>query len=922
MTKLALLLLAALTPPVDREAAVGDTVERFSDLRASAGAAAARRWLWREVARAVKDAPRHRLAARAGQIPNRHGRKAPIMSALWQDLRYALRWFGRSPGFTVVAVATLAIGIGANTAMFAVVNAVLLKPLPFADADRLMLVHLSMPGRLPGQEGVYQEIVWSYPKYQSFLEVQRGFEETALFAGRTYSLSGDGEAEQVRGEIITDRYLSVLGIEPILGRPFTADEAHRPRAAPVVILGHGLWIRRYGGDASVLGRLVEIGRVPHAIVGVLPRGFRGLNGNAELWTPMAVSEFENMQGRQSHSYQLVARRAAHVSEAAIPAGLRLAGAHVDRENTEGPGEAPWGATARSLHDSRLDTDLRRMSFVVLGAVGFVLLIACVNLTNLLAAKAMARRREGAIRVALGAGRARIARQFGVESLLLAGAGSVVGLAFAVGLLASAEALLPDSNVFFQASFAPGSQRISGAAGLTRISAGSIGLDQVTLAFTAGLMLFTTVAVSILPALQAWKSRPAHAMASDGRAASSRGAQGFGSRAALVSVEIALALVLLAGAGLMLKSAMGLYRTNIGADPSHVLTAELELPGARYPPERGAVFQDALLTRVRALPGVESAGWSYCIPVSGRCNGTLIWFPPRPQAGPGRDPLVGITWITSGYLETLRIPIVAGRMFTDRDRAGQPKVALVNETAARTFWPGQSAVGRRIAVGQGGFHDGAEVVGVVADVRYRTLEGTTGAAVGPDVYLPLAQSYRSRMHLVVRSQLDTRSLVSAIGRDVRALDPALALVGITIKTMNERIDDAMWRTRVGAWLLSAFAGLAMFLSAIGVFSVMAQTVTQRTREFGLRVALGAQRRDVLGLVLRRAAIVTACGVAIGLVAALGLTRVLTALLNDVTPGDPVTLVVVAVVLGVVSLAAAYIPARRAVRIDPTRALRSE
>ena len=913
MTRLALRLIALATPALDRESVIGDTIERFADLRASAGPSAARRWLWREVARVLRDAPRHRLAARSPRPAAVRARKAPLLSSLWQDVRYALRWFGRSPGFTAVAVLTLALGIGANTAMFAVVHAVVLKPLPFPNADRLMLVHLLMLGLEPGQESVYREMVWSYPKYQTLLEVQHVFDDTALFTSRTYSLSDGDEPEQVRGEVITDRYLPVLGITPTLGRAFTADEAHRPGADPVVVIGDGLWIRRYGGDAGVLGRRVQIGGVTHTIVGVLPRGFRGLNGNAEIWTPLAVSEAGNMEGRQNHSYMLVALRDASVAAEAAAAAVRVYGAQVDETN---PGP-PVHATARSLHDSRVDTDLRRLSLVVLGAVGFVLLIACVNLTNLLVARAVARHREVAIRVALGAGRFRIARQFGIESLLLSGAGAGAGLVVATGLLAIAGAVLPDPDVFLQSSVFPGTQRMTGAAGLTRIGAGMIRLDAATLAFTAGVTLVTALLVSILPAFQASALRPSHVLRAAGGTSTARGLGGFGSRAVLVAAEIAIALVLLAGAGLMLRSALHLYDTNIGADPTNVLTAAVDLPGARYSPESGARLQETLLYAVLALPGVESAGWGFCVPVSGGCNGTLASFPPQPR-GEG-NPLVGVTWISPGYVDVLRIPVIAGRNFTEHDRAGQPWVVLVNDTAARTFWPGETAIGKRIAIGMGGFGgNGAEIVGVVADVRYRAIE----TAAAPDVYLPLAQSYRGRMQLVVRSRLDTPSLVAAIGRGVRALDPALPLVGVTIKTMAERVGDAMWRTRVTAWLLSAFAGLAVLLTAIGIFGVMAQAVTQRTPELGLRMALGAERRDVLVLVLRRAMLVTGAGLALGVVGAWALTRLIGALLYHVTPTDPATLAIVAAALGVVSLTAAYIPARRATRIDPTVALRSE
>ncbi len=838
-------------------------------------------------------------------------RGASWLDTLTRELRHAVRALARAPGFTAVAVLTLALGIGMNTAMFAVVNAVMLKPLPFANADRLMLVHWLSPNG----DGGPNETVWSYPKYKTLTEIQREFESTALFRRHSFSVSGDGDPEVVPGEVITDDYFSSLGISPIRGRPFTADEAQRAGAAPVVAIGHGLWTRRYGASPDVVGRTIQIDGVSHSVVGVLPIGFTGLNGSAELWTPLAITDAQSLTEAHSHSYRVVARRRADVTESAVASALRVYGTRIYDAHYDAPASnGRASVTARSLYDSRLDADLRLAALIVLGAVACVLLIACVNLTNLLVVKSIARRREVAIRIALGAGRAQVARQLVFEGLILAGAGALAGLAVAGLLLIAAASLLPDASVFFGTPISPGTPRIAGADGLTRVSAGMIGFDTLTLAFTVGLALLTAVLVSILPAFQASAVRPLAVLKTTSGTASVRGFGRFGSRSLLSGAQIALEMVLLAGAGLMIRSASRLQQTNIGVDPHNVLSAEIGLPDARYDATSGPIFHQALIERVRALPGVESAGWGYCMPVSGGCNETLIWFPPKPQSE--RLLPVGIAWATAGYFEALRIPVVVGRNFTDADRVGRPKVALVNERAARRYWPGESAIGKRIAVGQGGFLDGAEVVGVVADVRYHTLE----TASGPGVFLPLTQSYQSWMQLVVRSELDAGELAATITREVRALDPNLPLV--SVKTAEERIGDAMWRTRVAAWLLSAFAALALLLTAIGIFGVMAQTVAQRTPEIGIRMALGAQRGDVLRLVLGRAGLVTGIALAIGLAATLGLTRLLTVLLYEVTPTDPPTLVIVAILLGLVSLLACYAPARRATRVDAVTALRRE
>jgi putative ABC transport system permease protein len=915
MKSLFLFFIGRATPARDREWLMGDTLEQLQEIEAAKGRAAARRWLWSEMWRVLWHAPRHRLAVRSPVMPAASTRGDGPMAGIRQDLRYALRVLARSPGFTAVAIATLALGIGANTAMFAVVNAVLLKPLPFRDAERLMLVSLLVPDR--ETPGTYHEGVWSYPKYRTFLDVQSSFEDTAMFDGRDYNLAGDDNPERVRGEVVTAGYPEILGLAPHLGRGFTADEAHRAGAPPVALIGHDLWKRRYGGDPAVLGRTISVNATPHTVVGVLPRGFKGLSGNAELWVPLAVLEPTQLTERQSHSYSLIARRKADVAEQAAIAAVRVNGGQVDAQYSDRGGPEPWGAGAASLYASRADVDIRRASFILLGAVGFVLLIACVNLTNLLVAKALARRREVAIRLAIGASRGRVARQFVAESLLLAGLGAVGGLVVAAILLNIAAILLPDADVFFRSSMAPGARRIAGASGLTRIGASMIGLDATTVLFTCVVTIVTAGLIALVPALQGSSLRPWDTLKASGSMGGVRGLHGLSAHGALVTAQIALALVLLTGAGLMVKSAARLQGTGIGVDGDGVLTMRFDLPRATYTEEKGRAFYAQLTERVRAVPGVESAALANCPPVTGGCSGTIIWFN-RTPLGPGQDPLVGIHWATPEYFPTLGIRLVQGRNFTEHDRMGQPRVALVNEAAARALWPGGSPLGKLIWVGQGGFGggSGAEVVGIISNVRYRAIE----TAATPDVYIPLAQSSQGRMTLFVRSRLDPHSLVPAITREVRTLDPNLP-VG-QVKTMDERMGDAMWRTRVGAWLLSAFAALALLLTAIGIFGVMSQTVTQRTPEIGVRIALGAQGRDVLKLFLRRAAVVTALGVVIGVACALALTRVLGALLYDVRATDPSTFISVALLLGLVALGACYIPARRATRVDAMVALRAE
>jgi putative ABC transport system permease protein len=846
-----------------------------------------------------------------------------------QDFRYALRTLLKNPGFTIVAVLTLALGIGANTAMFAVVNAVLLKPLPFYDPERLMLVHLLAPDH-ESEAGTLREAVWSYPKYRTFLDVRQTFENTALFAGRDLSLSGDSSPERVRGEVVTDRYPGILGITPILGRSFTGAEAHRPGEPAVAMIGHALWTRRYNADPAIVGRTIQINSAPYTVVGVLPPGFKGLGGNAEAWVPFAVYEPTFMTQRYAHGYYLVARRKADISEDQAIAAVGVAGAQIAAEFSEYGGRSS-GAIAASLYSSRVDADLRRAALVLLGAVGVVLLIACVNLTNLLIAKALGQRREVAVRAAIGASRTQIARQFVVESLVLAALGSVLGIVIAVTLLDAAAILLPDADVFFRAPMAPGARRTLGADGLARIGASMIRLDAVTLLFTCGVAAVVSALIALVPAMQSASLRPIEAMRSGGRGGTATGFHGLGARGALVTAQIALALILLAGAGLMIKSATRLHATAIGVNPDRVLTARIDLPSGAsgasisgtamfpdtgYSAEKRRIFFTQLTDRLRALPGVESVGVANCPPVSGGCSSTIAGFERgQHKVRPGM-PSIGAHVAGPEYFSTVGIQLRKGRLFTPDDRVERPRVVLVNETAAKAFWPNADPIGKTITLGAFGFEVGAEVVGVVADVRYSTIE----SASVPDAYIPFLQSPQARMRLFVRSRLDQASLVAAIRQEVRQLDSSLPLS--EVKTMDQRVGDAMWRTRVAAWLFSTFAGLALLLTAVGIFGVMSQTVSQRTPEIGVRMALGAQGRDVLGLVLGRAGMLTAIGIGAGIAIALALTRAMTALLYETEPGDPVTLALVALLLGFVALAACYLPARRAARVDPIVALRYE
>jgi putative ABC transport system permease protein len=896
-----------LVLPADRyETIAGDLEETFRlDVQPHEGPRPARRWYWRQVLSLAGARLMSRRSPPALILPDPPHHRGDRMHGLRQDLRYAVRTLVKTPVFTLIAVATLALGIGANTAIFTLVNALLLKPLPFAQPDELMMVHLLMPDR-DGGPGVFREMVWSYPKYEVFRDQQQVFSEHALFTSDQWSLTGGGEPERVRGEVVGARYLTTLGIVPAVGRDFTRDEDRTPGLDPIVLLGHALWQRRFGGNPNVLGEVVRLSGVPHTVVGVLPAGFRGLTGEAEAWVPLMTASAKDLGQKWSHSYYAVARRKPGVSAGQARDAVSVLGHRVDAAIPDPRGVSKYGATAILLHDSRVDPLIRRSALVLLGAVGFVLLIGCVNLASLVLARAATRQREIAIRMAIGATRGRLVRQFLTESLVLAGTGAMAGLGVAYGSLRLAGAMMPEAGIVLR----------SQTFGLTRVGMSLIDLDLTTLLFTLAVAASTAVLFGLLPAWHASRADVIHTMKASGAGSIAHGVRGFSLRNLLIVGETALALVLLVAAGLMLQSVKNLQRTSLGFEPAGLVTFPLSLPRAEYDEARSTRFFLELLERVQALPGVQSAAFGLCAPVSGGCNGTRVTFPGKPPVAPGREPSTGIHWASPDLFKTMGVQLVRGRTFTERDRQGQPKVVVINETAARTLFGGEDPIGQRVGLGQGGFHDGAEVVGIVKDVRYRAVEQPATV----DMYVPLLQSWRANGILFVRSTLDPAALIPAVRREVQSLDRDLPVTNV--KTMGARFGDATWRTRLSADLLGLFAGLALLLAAIGLYGVMAQSVEQRTREIGVRLALGAERRSIFRLVIGRALVIAAMGIGVGVGLSLLSMRFLETLLYEVRPDDPVTLGALAAGLLGLSLLASYVPARRATRIDPWASLRSD
>jgi putative ABC transport system permease protein len=608
------------------------------------------------------------------------------------------------------------------------------------------------------------------------------------------------------------------------------------------------------------------------------------------------------------SYNLIARRKADVSIAQAQSDVTAIGA---RHDAAFPPPAftgvkgGFGAFAIPLDASRTDPLMRRAVFVLLGAVGLVLLIGCVNLANLMLTRALARQREVAIRLAIGATRGRVVRQFLTESFLVSFIGASAGLLIAWGMMQLTAWMLPEMNVILpRNSFV-----------LTRVGVGMIGLDQTTVLFALSLAIATAMFFGLMPAWQASRADVVHTIKSGGA-----GSMGHGTHTAwlgnlLIIAETAIALVLLIAAGLMLTSVKNLQATRLGFQPDGLILSWVSLPAARYDVAHRQQFFARLIDDLRAQPGVQAASFASCAPISGGCNSTLAIRMDRPPA-PGAAPSIGVIPTSADYFQTVGIPMIKGRAFTDFDRAGQPPVVIINDTAARRLWPGEDPIGKRLRLTDIVDGNGAEVVGVAADVRYRPVE----AAIAPDAYLPLAQTPMSSGFMFIRTQSDVAAATASIRNVLRALDPDLPVVNV--KTMGNRFGEATWRTRLSAQLLTLFAALALLLAAIGLYGVMSQAVAQRTREIGVRMALGADRATIFRLVLGRALAIATIGVIIGIGLSMLATPLLDTLLYQVRSRDPLTVAILAMVLILVTLLASYIPARRATRVDPLATLRVE
>jgi predicted permease len=756
-----------------------------------------------------------------------------------------------------------------------------------------------------GEAEATRDISWSYPKWELFRERQDVFEALSLFRATTFTLAGEADPERISAEIVSDGYLGMLGVEPLVGRNFLPEENAVQGTHYVVMLGYGLWTRRYDADPRVVGRSIRLNDTAYQVVGVLPKDFEGLTGGAEAWVPVMTLSEGDLTSPASHNKHGLGR----LRDGVTPEQAKIGVAELGRQIHEvypGWGDRPeaWGAGAVTLTEERMDPSIRTSVLFIFGAVGFLLLIACVNVANLLLARASTQERAVAIRKAMGAGRGRIIRQLLAESGLVAVLGGVTGLVMSYWGVSLVRELAP---VAVRGSIFRGAM-----AGLTEMGLASIRFDSSVVLFGAVVVILSVLLFGLAPAVYTAGGDLTTSLRDGGRSATGRRkARRLLSQRTLVTAELALTFVLLVGSGLMMKSMSRLMADDRGFVADGVLAARVSLPRARYDSIQAPAFFASVIDRLEAVPGVESVGRNQCLPLSLGCNGTSLRFLDGEDTE-GEGISIGIHWVNPGYFEALRIPLRRGRTFTDEDRADSQPVALVSEAAVNRYWSGSDPLGARVLVNG----DSLEIVGVVADVHYESLEEEPE----PQAYLAVAQSPRRGGYLIVRTSLEPTSLVPALRASVRDLDADLPLMDV--RTLNERVADVTSRPRFSTSLVTVFGIVGLILAAIGIYGVVAFGVAQQTHEIGIRVAIGAERGDVLRMVVRRGVRLATMGVLLGLGLVFALGQVLSRVLYGVEPSDPITLLGTAILLTGVATLASYLPARRAVAVDPLTALRAD
>ncbi|MBO0857956.1 MAG: ABC transporter permease [Chloracidobacterium sp.] len=871
---------------------------------AEAEARALRGYDWRlmesELSRAERPLATRTLQPSLELIESKGGIR---MESLLQDLRFGVKMLFKNPGFTLIAVVTLALGIGVNTAIFSVVNALLLRPLPYLRPEQLVKVFQTRPdpakGILPS--------IWSYPRFEILRDQNRSFAAVAGFNLSPFNLTGTDAPERLQVEMVSAGYFPMLGVEAVIGRTFTAEEERMAGANSVALLSYGIWQRRYGGDRQVIGKTIELDKQAFTIVGALPPDFHGQSGAADVWAPMmAAVKFvpKILINPNDDWFQVIARMKDGVSLAQAQADMPQVSAQTERKYP-GPKETLAGdakvPVIAPLQAAKVDPALKTSFLLLLAAVGLVLLIACANVANLLLARAMSRRREFALRAALGAGRLRLIRQLIIESLLLAVLGGMLGALIARWGVELLKNYRPSDNAQFWTSYTRAFDYFT------------IDLDWRAMGFNFALALSTGLLFGMVPALQSSLINVNEAL-KEGAGSSAAGShclRKLSARGLLIVGEVALSLALLMGAGLMIKSLLRLQSVTLGFEPENVIMM------TAYSRDAKQEFYDRLLERARSAPGVEAASLCRAAPLLDRWARAEMDIEGRADI---KRVGVGFYPVSPDYFKTLGVKLLRGRVFTEQDRAGAPRVALINQTAAEKFFPGEDPIGKRLQPYVKPSYETAEkfveVVGVVADVRYGRLEET----IEPDIYVSSLQPTDPTYTLIVRSIVDPATVTSAVRREALALDSNVPITGV--QTMKERAAEVTSRTRFIAASLGLFAALALALAGIGVYGVMAYTVSTRTREIGVRLALGSQGGAVLKLVAAQGMKLVLIGIVLGLGAAYALTRLMKTLLFGVSAADPLTFAGVAALLALVSLLACYIPARRATKVDPLVALRCE
>ncbi len=812
------------------------------------------------------------------------------MESLLKDIHYGIRNLLKHPGFTAIAVITLALGIGANTAMFSVINAVLLRPLPYHEPDRLVTIWEESPER-----SLYQMPV-SFANLRDWVDQNHTFDQISAYTFTNLNLTGAGEPARLGGVRVSANLFTLVGARPLLGRQFLPEE-DKEGGNRVVILGHALWQSRFGSDPGIVGKPLTLDNESYTVVGVMssnfqfPVGFgymgKVLNDPIDIYVPIAATGEEAQRG--SYSFFAIGR---------LKPGVLFEQARAEMTTIEKRLEQQYPDGNTGIGISLIPTqeqtvkEIRPALLVLLGAVAFMLLIACANIANLLLARAASRQKEIAIRSALGASRLRIVRLLLTESLMLSLAGGGLGFLLALWGTAALMALAPDN--------------------IPRLN--EIGVDARVFAFTLAVSLVTGLVFGLIPAVHVAKPNLNEDL-KEGSKGSIGGGAGKRTRNVLVAVEIALSLVLLVGAGLMIKSFLLLRQTNPGFNPEKVLAVNLTLSDFRYPEDRqqAAFFQEAL-ERIQSLTGVQSAGATTALPLTLSVSGSDFRIEGRPEPEAGKEMIINKSSVSPGYFRTLGIPLLKGRDFSDRDKSDAPSTAIINNDLARIYFSSEDPIGKRITFDDGG--SWISIVGVSGDVKQLGLD--SGAR--PEVYFPYLQVAAPSMSIVVRSASEPSGLFNAVKSQIQMIDKDLPLDDVD--TMQQILSDSNSGRRFNMLLLTVFAVVALALAIVGIYGVMSYTVTQRTHEIGIRVAVGAQPRDVFRMVVGQGMMLALIGVAFGLVGAFALTRLMTSMLFGVEPTDPVTFVGISLLLTGVTLVACYIPGRRATKVDPLVALRYE